>query len=59
MTTNFQLDRPNAKLFGVCAGIANYTGIDALWVRVGFIVAVLVGFGFPLLLYPIIALLAN
>lgn len=59
MTRKFALDRTNGKLLGVCAGIANYTGVDALLVRIGFVVAVLVGFGFPLLLYPLIALLAN
>ena len=59
MQQGFRLDRSNAKLLGVCSGIAAYTGMDALWVRVGFIGAVLVGFGFPLLLYPVIALLAN
>jgi len=30
----FYLDKSNAKLAGVCAGIADYTGVDALWVRI-------------------------
>lgn len=30
----FYLDKSNAKLAGVCSGIADYTGIDAVWVRV-------------------------
>ncbi|MFX8731571.1 PspC domain-containing protein, partial [Acinetobacter baumannii] len=30
-------DKVNGKFLGVCAGIADYTGIDALWVRLGFL----------------------
>lgn len=30
----FRLDRGNAKLMGVCAGVGNATGIDPLLVRV-------------------------
>ncbi|MDE8653075.1 PspC domain-containing protein [Novosphingobium album (ex Liu et al. 2023)] len=30
----FYLDKANAKMFGVCSGIADYTGVDAIWVRV-------------------------
>ncbi|APG62665.1 phage shock protein C [Sphingorhabdus lutea] len=35
--TKFYLDKQNAKWKGVCAGIADYTGIDALWIRVGLV----------------------
>jgi phage shock protein C len=35
--TRFYLDKQNGKFLGVCAGIADYTGIDALFVRVAFI----------------------
>ena len=42
----FSLDRANGKIFGVCAGIAAATGIDATIIRIGFVVATLVG-GFP------------
>ncbi len=55
----FALDRRHNKLLGVCAGIANSFGVSALWVRIGFVASVLVGFGFPILLYFIIALLAD
>jgi phage shock protein C len=59
MTNGLALDRSRGKLLGVCAGIANRFGIDALLIRIGFIVTVLLGFGFPILLYFIIALLAD
>ena len=35
--TKFYLDKPNGKIKGVCAGVADYTGIDVTIVRVGFI----------------------
>ena len=33
--TKFYLDKQHAKWKGVCAGIADYTGVDPLWVRLG------------------------
>lgn len=44
--TKFYLDKQNAKWKGVCAGIADYTGVDVTWVRVGAIVLTIMG-GFP------------
>ena len=54
--TQFYLDKQNAKWKGVCAGIADYTGVDALFVRVGMVVLTLAG-GFPwtLLAYWMVA----
>lgn len=36
--TTLYRDKQNAKLMGVCAGIADYTGVNALWVRLGFLI---------------------
>ena len=33
--TTLYRDKQNAKLMGVCAGIADYTGVNAFWVRMG------------------------
>ena len=33
--TTLYRDKQNAKLMGVCAGIADYTGVNSLWVRLG------------------------
>ncbi len=44
--TKFYLDKQHAKWGGVCAGIADYTGIDVIWVRIGAVVFTLMG-GFP------------
>lgn len=47
--TRFYLDKANAKLGGVCSGIADYFGIDVIWVRVGFISAIFFGVPTPIL----------
>ena len=53
------LDKKSAKLLGVCAGLADVLGVDALWVRLAFVSAVLMGWGFPLLAYIVIAMVAD
>ena len=55
----FRLDKANGKLMGVCAGLANYTGIETVWIRVGFVAASLLGFGSPVLIYLVIGLVAD
>lgn len=35
--TTLYRDKQNAKLMGVCSGIADYTGVNAFWVRIGLI----------------------
>ena len=44
--TKFYLDRENRKWKGVCAGIADYTGVDVTVIRIGLVVLTFVG-GFP------------
>ncbi|MEM6827491.1 MAG: PspC domain-containing protein [Pseudomonadota bacterium] len=55
----FYLDKSDAKLAGVCGGIANYFGMDAMVVRLIFVAAALLGFGSSIILYLIIALVAD
>lgn len=56
--TRFYRDKVNGKLFGVCAGIADYTGIDVIWVRVAAVLFTLsTGFGIPL--YIVMAMVAD
>lgn len=58
--TKFYLDKRNAKWSGVCAGIANYTGFDATWVRVGAVLITLMGaFPWTLIAYWLVAWLAH
>ncbi len=58
--TKFYLDKQNAKWSGVCSGLADYTGIDVLWIRVAAIVLTIMG-GFPwtLIAYFIVAWMAE
>lgn len=58
--TKFYLDKKNGKWSGVCAGIADYTGLDVTWVRVGAILLTLAG-GFPwtLIAYFAVVWMAN
>ncbi len=44
--TKFYLDKRNGKFLGVCSGIADYTGIEATWVRVATVIVTILG-GFP------------
>jgi len=55
----FHRDRDNGKVFGVCAGIANYTDVDPMIVRLAFVAGTIFGFGSFVLIYLAIALLAD
>jgi len=58
--TKFYLDKQNAKWMGVCAGIADYTGIDVLWVRIGAVLVTLMGaFPWTLIAYFLAAWMAD
>ncbi|MBN2972243.1 envelope stress response membrane protein PspC [Roseomonas aeriglobus] len=49
--TKFYTDKPNGKWMGVCAGIADYTGIDVTLVRVGMVLLTVVSNGIALIGY--------
>ena len=55
----FHLDKRNGKVWGVCSGMAEYFGIDPMWIRVAFVVGTLIGFGSFLLIYLAIGLIAD
>jgi phage shock protein C len=40
--TRFYLDKQNKKWAGVCAGIADYTGLDVTLIRLGFVASLFV-----------------
>ena len=48
--TKFYRDKQNGKFMGVCAGIADYTGVDVLWIRISAVLLTLMG-GFPWTLF--------
>lgn len=59
MTNRFLLNPAKAKLMGVCAGLADWLGIDVLAVRLGMIVATLVTGPIAILLYILTGWLAT
>lgn len=57
--TTFYRDKQNAKLMGVCSGLADYTGVDALWWRLGFIMLTLMSGGLVVAAYFALGILAS
>ncbi|MEE4207561.1 MAG: PspC domain-containing protein [Erythrobacter sp.] len=55
----FHLDKRNAKLAGVCAGIAEYANVDTTMVRIAFVVGAFFSLGTAALVYLAIALIAD
>ena len=58
MTNRFIVNRREAKLMGVGAGIADYTGVDPLIVRLGLVAALLLTGPLVIFLYVITGLVA-
>lgn len=57
--TRFYRDKANGKLMGVCAGIADYTGVNSIWVRLAFIGLILLGAPIVIPAYFVVGLLAD
>lgn len=39
--TTLYRDKTNAKLMGVCSGIADYTGVNVFWIRMAVVILVM------------------
>ena len=57
--TRLALDKANKKILGVCAGLANWSGMDPMIVRLIFAVLTLIGFGSPILIYILLAMILD
>jgi phage shock protein C len=57
--SGFHLNKADGKFLGVCAGIADYIGVEAIWVRVALVVLTLLGWGTAIPIYLIIAFVAS
>ena len=56
----FEADRANGKVLGVCAGLANSTGLDVTVVRIGAVLtALLVSVPWILALYVVLGIVGN
>lgn len=56
MSARLKRSRTDKMISGVCGGIAEYLGWDATLVRIIFVTATFLGWGAPVLLYFILAL---
>ncbi|RVU03604.1 envelope stress response membrane protein PspC [Novosphingobium umbonatum] len=59
LRTRFFKDKANGKVMGVCAGIADYTGIDVLWVRIAALIMLSATSGTAFMVYLAIGILAQ
>ena len=58
MNGRFLINRGDAKVMGVAAGLADYTGVDATLVRLGFVAGTLLTGPVMILFYVLAGLLA-
>ena len=58
MNGRFLINRRDAKVLGVAAGLADYSGIDPLVIRLGFVAATLITGPLMILFYLLTAWLA-
>ena len=58
MNGRFLINRRDAKVMGVAAGLADYSGIDPLLIRLGFVAATLITGPVMILLYVLVGWLA-
>ena len=59
MTNYLDSYKQDKKILGVCAWAADKLNIDPVWVRVGFVLATILGFGSPIFIYLVIGLILN
>ena len=57
--TRLYRDKQEGKLMGVCAGLADYAGVDPLWTRLGFLFLIFMSGGGILPFYFVAGLLLN
>jgi phage shock protein C len=58
MNGRFLINRRDAKVMGVAAGLADYSGIDPLVIRLGFVAATLIAGPVMIFFYVLTGLLA-
>jgi len=58
MNGRFLINLGDAKLMGVAAGLADYTGVDPTLIRLGFVAATLLTGPVMILMYVLAGLLA-
>lgn len=59
MNDRFLLNRREARIMGVAAGLSDYTGVDPLLIRLGLVAALLLTGPVVILFYLLTGWLAN
>ncbi len=59
MDQRFVLNREQGKVMGVAAGLSDWTGVDALVIRLGLVIATLITGPVMILLYILTGWLAS
>ncbi len=57
--TRLLLNRANKKIWGVCAGLSDWSGIDVTAIRLSFVLTTLIGLGCPILIYVVLAMILD
>jgi phage shock protein C len=55
----FYRNKQDGKFMGVCAGLADFTGIEAVWWRIALVVGTFMGLGFLPLAYIVAGFVAD
>ena len=58
MNGRFLVNRRDARIMGVAAGLSDYTGVDPLLIRLGFVAALLMTGPIAILFYLVTGLVA-
>lgn len=57
--TKLYRDKMNSKILGVCSGVADYTGVNAFWVRLGALLLIPMTGPLVIVAYLLMGLLLN
>ena len=57
--TKFYRDKQHSKLMGICAGIADYTGVNSIFIRLGALILIPMTSGAIIPIYFLAGLLAD
>ena len=57
--SRFYRNKQDGKFMGVCAGLADFTGIEVVWWRIGVVLCTLMGMGFVPLAYLVAGFIAD
>ena len=57
-SNSFRLNKSDGKIMGVCAGLADYTGVDLMLIRILTVLLTVCGVGSTIIVYLLIGLIA-